>query len=101
MSERRPWADRDGSGRGGRPWRRIRERVLQRDGYLCQACRTKGRVTPAGEVHHVVALSRGGTDDPDNLLSLCGPCHQQETDALMGRRRGPGFTADGWPVWGE
>jgi len=98
---RKPWANRDGSGRGGRPWRRIRERVLKRDGYLCRTCRDKGRVTPATEVHHVIALSQGGTDDDGNLLGLCQDCHLESDAANRGHRRRPTFTSDGRPVWPE
>ena len=30
---------------------------------------------PATEVHHVVPLSRGGTNDVTNLVPLCRACH--------------------------
>ena len=32
----------------------------------------------ATEVHHVVPRWRGGTEDPSNLRSLCGPCHRRK-----------------------
>ncbi|GHB30560.1 HNH endonuclease [Salinicola rhizosphaerae] len=67
------------SGRGGRPWRRIRDRVLQRDKGLCQACLRAGRVTPATEVDHIVNLESGGTDDDSNLEAICSPCHKAKT----------------------
>lgn len=95
---RKPWADRDGSGRGGRPWRRIRERVLKRDGYLCQPCRRKGRLTPAAEVHHVKALSQGGTDDDGNLLSMCSDCHGEADAANRGHKAPRKVGLDGYPL---
>lgn len=35
------------------------------------------RPSIAIEVHHVIPVSEGGTDDPDNLLVLCGECHAE------------------------
>lgn len=63
----------------GRPWRRLRQEVLERDHYLCQRCRRKGLVTEAAEVDHVVPLSEGGTDKPENLEAICSPCHVDKT----------------------
>jgi 5-methylcytosine-specific restriction protein A len=64
-------------------WRRVREKALQRDGYICQGqCKEKGRITPATTVHHVVAFEQGNRRDPrrldiNNLVSLCQPCHSR------------------------
>jgi len=74
-----PKASTYGQGRGGRPWRRLRERILQRDGYCCQACARGGRVQIAHEVDHIVNIAAGGTDDPSNLESICRDCHQKKT----------------------
>ena len=60
-----------GQGRGGRPWRRLRDRILERDEYLCQACRREGKLTLATEVDHIEPLFLGGTDDESNLESIC------------------------------
>ncbi|POM09966.1 HNH endonuclease [Pseudomonas sp. WP001] len=65
-----------GSGRGGRPWRRIRAAILIRDNYTCQAC---GVVTQQLEVDHILNRARGGTDDDANLQALCVPCHKLKT----------------------
>ncbi|CAH0650399.1 MULTISPECIES: HNH endonuclease [Pseudomonas] len=74
-----------GSGRGGRPWRRIRDRILLRDNYTCQAC---GLVTKDLEVDHIINVAEGGSDDDSNLQALCVPCHQEKTaaEAARGRR---------------
>lgn len=63
----------------GRPWRRLREQVLQRDKYLCQVCLSLDRLTEAQEVDHILPLAKGGTDKPDNLQSICTPCHKAKT----------------------
>lgn len=74
-----PKASTYGQGRGGRPWRRLRERILQRDSYVCQACAREGRVQIAHEVDHIVNIAAGGTDDPGNLEAICRDCHQKKT----------------------
>lgn len=46
--------------------------ALRRDRYTCQHCRaTKTDL----RVHHIVPKEEGGTDDPDNLITLCHQCH--------------------------
>ncbi|MGV8637612.1 HNH endonuclease, partial [Pseudomonas aeruginosa] len=61
-----------GNGRGGRPWRRKRERILKRDGYMCQCSECKGMKRIATEVDHIIPLSQGGTDDDSNLMAIAG-----------------------------
>ena len=74
----RPQSERWGKGRGGRPWRRLRDQVMQRDKYLCQHCLAGGRYTEAQEVDHIVPLADGGTDAATNLQALCAPCHRKK-----------------------
>ena len=64
----------------GWQWQQLRLRILQRDLYMCQACKRAGRITPARDVDHRINKAAGGTDDPDNLQSLCKPCHEAKTD---------------------
>ncbi len=79
------------SGRGGRPWRRLRDQVLKRDGFLCQceACQTRRMPLVAHEVDHIKSLADGGNDDPENLRAINRDCHQAKTqaEAAQGRRR--------------
>ena|ERR1041385_6816560 len=37
----------------------------------------RGKLVPF-EVHHIVPLSAGGTNDENNLTLLCRPCHRTE-----------------------
>jgi len=53
-----------------------REYVLHRDGHICQVCKGKSKY-PVLEVHHIIPRSQGGTDKPDNLITLCETCHQK------------------------
>lgn len=60
--------------RGGstRAWRRVRSRVLQRDGHRCQQCGG-----PATEVDHLIPVADGGSDVIANLQSVCSDCHDR------------------------
>lgn len=61
-------------------WRRMRAWVLARDCYECQACKRRGLVTKATDVHHIQHLSQRPdlALDPDNLIALCKSCHNAE-----------------------
>ena len=48
--------------------------VLNRDKYTCQYCKTKQGTL---EVHHIIFRSNGGSDEPDNLITLCRHCHRE------------------------
>lgn len=48
--------------------------VLTRDGYCCQHCKGKSKDKRL-EVHHIVFRSENGSDEADNLLTLCKTCH--------------------------
>jgi len=60
--------------RYGYQWQKVRARFLAAH-PLCAECMARGRATPASEVHHILPLSRGGTNDEANLAALCKPCH--------------------------
>lgn len=59
--------------------RKWREKVLRRDGYLCQECAKYGRKTPATHAHHI----RSVQDAPQlryalsNGVALCAACHNR------------------------
>ena len=62
---------------------KTRREVLARARHRCQrpGCKHTGYL----EVHHRVPRSRGGTNDPANLICLCSACHQlvhENKDAL-------------------
>lgn len=65
-----------GTGRGGRAWRKIKEQVHLRDAYTCQQC---GIISLELECDHILNKAQGGTDDLDNLQSLCKSCHAKKT----------------------
>ena len=53
---------------------RISRTVWDRDDWTCQHCGTHRDLT----VDHVVPVSKGGTDDLDNLQTLCGTCNSRK-----------------------
>ena len=57
----------------GRPWRRLRETILERDGFLCRYCEG-----PANTVDHVIPVERGGSHDPANLVAACSRCNESK-----------------------
>lgn len=52
-------------------WADLRQTVLRRDGNRCGNCGGRERL----QVHHIVPLSRGGSNQPGNLRTLCYDCH--------------------------
>ena len=63
----------------GSQWDKERKRILDRDAGLCQPCLKAGQVRIAGQVDHIVPKSEGGSDEDDNLQSICKACHQAKT----------------------
>lgn len=70
-------------------WHRTRNaysnQIVWRDNLTCQDCGTflafqneYGIYVPwevGAEVHHILPVSMGGDDNPENLITLCHECH--------------------------
>jgi 5-methylcytosine-specific restriction protein A len=86
----------------GAAWVKRRAAVLARDLHLCQPCLTHGRYKTATQVDHITPKASGGTDDLDNLQSICTACHNDKTKAeaaeAQGRKLRCVVGPDGWPV---
>ena len=67
-----------------RQWTKIRERILRRDGYICQYCGQE-----ANTVDHVVPRRLGGNDVDDNLLSACRRCNLSKGGRFFVKQRTP------------
>jgi len=52
-------------------YEQLRNQVLRRDGWRCQACGTMSNL----EVHHREFRSQSGDDSEQNLITLCSACH--------------------------
>jgi len=73
---------------GTRQWSKIRERILIRDGRCCQYCGAEDATT----VDHVIPISKGGTDEPDNLVAACTRCNYSKGNRMgqfFGQARTP------------
>lgn len=56
-------------------WDRRARHVRERDEYTCQLCGEQDSDRDL-DVHHIIPVASGGTNDPVNLMSLCGSCHK-------------------------
>lgn len=77
--------------RSGRPWRRARDLVLQRDGHLCQL-RLPGCLGVATTADHIRTVRDGGTNDPVNLRASCAACNVARENRRRARPH-PGWLA--------
>ena len=66
----------------GSEWESIKQRILDRDGHACQEA--DGRCRGPFQVHHIVHLSKGGTNTSDNLIVLCRFHHSLKHDHMKG-----------------
>jgi 5-methylcytosine-specific restriction endonuclease McrA len=51
----------------------LHRQVLERDGWRCQVCGSMQNL----QVHHLKFRSRSGSDEEQNLITLCAECHEQ------------------------
>jgi hypothetical protein len=57
---------------------------------VIRQCETCGRAHFL-DVHHVVPRADGGSNDPDNLITLCAACHRMIHDRAA--------VGNAWPLW--
>lgn len=61
-------------------WRKMRDTYLK-EHAVCQDCISKGKITPATDIHHIKSPFKDGEInyslllDYTNLVSLCKECH--------------------------
>lgn len=54
--------------------KKVRQAVMQRDGYQCQVCRDTDDLC----LDHIIPESKGGTKDINNLQVLCRSCNSKK-----------------------
>ena len=58
-------------------WENLKAYAKYRDGYKCRACgKSKHKNGVKLEVHHIIRKADGGTDVPENVVTLCEDCHK-------------------------
>lgn len=60
-------------------YRKHKLEMYKRDGWACKHCNSRSELTP----HHIVHQSQLGSDDLDNLLTLCVRCHNAVHDGFL------------------
>lgn len=89
MKNKRPWNYIDGRSlsvgpaRYGDDWDKIRYLVYRRDRFTCQKCGKHGECL---DVHHKIPFLDGGSNELDNLVSLCRKCHREEEARIIKKR---------------
>jgi 5-methylcytosine-specific restriction endonuclease McrA len=54
--------------------KKIRQKILQKYKFTCQKCGSKEKLT----IDHIKPISKGGTDDFNNLTILCKSCNSRK-----------------------
>lgn len=65
--------------------------ILSRDNYKCQS-KQKVKHSEKLHVHHIIFRSKGGTDTPENLITLCEDCHKNLHAGKFGLKTGKSRT---------
>lgn len=60
-------------------WKKMREKALKRDNYICQKCK---RIDIKLKVHHKIPYAISRNHDINNLITLCQGCHNHEEYAF-------------------
>lgn len=68
--------------RSGVP-RGIRHEVFKRDNYTCVECGARKEDGATLHVDHIIPVSKGGTDELDNLQTLCSDCNLNKSDVIQ------------------
>jgi 5-methylcytosine-specific restriction enzyme A len=88
----------------GSDWDKLRKQAMDRDFWLCQPCKRKGRLTPATECDHITPKSQGGKDVLSNLQAICTDCHRAKTAKEAAEAQGHTLMTvrrvglDGYPI---
>jgi 5-methylcytosine-specific restriction endonuclease McrA len=59
------------------------EAILEKQQYRCAAPHCQTDILRSFHIDHIMPLSRGGSNWPDNLQALCKPCNSQKRDSTM------------------
>ncbi len=68
-------------------YRKLREKVFDRDGWQCVECGTTHNLTLSHKIHKGMGGGRGPGDTMDNTRCLCMSCHDLEERHIGGRKK--------------
>lgn len=65
----------------------LRQKTLKKDHYTCQNCGWQDHTAKTLHTDHIKNLATGGTNNPNNLQTLCTWCHNHKTqqEATQGK----------------
>ena len=58
-------------------WEEIKRKIKIRDHYICQMCGLRENYLTKLTVHHIISRDLGGSEDSENLITLCEECHDE------------------------
>lgn len=61
----------------------LRHEVFKRDNYTCVECGAKKSDGATLHVDHIIPVSKGGSDELDNLQTLCSECNLNKSDLIQ------------------
>lgn len=64
----------------------LHDDVKERDGFQCQKCGYKPSQKDRLEAHHIVPSYIGGKDQMENMICLCGKCHDAAPTMVLPSR---------------
>ena len=67
---------------------KLRNKILQRDGYMCKQCGASLQKEPnlLLEIDHIIPLSKGGMTKENNLQTLCWRCNRKKGNKIIESR---------------
>lgn len=63
------------------PWG-VRKIIIKRDGLVCKYCDAELTIK-THTIDHILPVSKGGTENPHNLVMCCGWCNKKAKDILF------------------
>ena len=66
-------------------FKKIKSEVFKRDDYTCKYCGSRGGEL---ECDHIHPVSKGGSNDLDNLATACKPCNRSKRDKTVEEWKG-------------
>lgn len=63
---------------------RLRAAAVVSQGGVCIYCKSRFDISLPATLEHIIPLSKGGDDHPENVSASCGPCNNERGRASHG-----------------